>query len=118
MNQFKRCRELSGYTQKQVAISLKISVQAVSYWESGERRPTYETLLRLADLYQVSTDELLGRAPISESEDHLTAEERSLLSSYRQLNSQGREFIRQTVLTAISAGIYKNNENPSSVETA
>lgn len=118
MNHFKRCREMSGYTQKQVAISLKISVQAVSYWESGERKPSYETLLRLADLYRVSTDELLGRVPVSETEDHLTAEERYLVENYRQLNRQGREFIRQTVLTAVSAEIYKNTGDLSSVETA
>ena len=62
MNNFKKCRELTGMTQKEAAIILKVSVQAVSFWETGDRMPSYENLLQMADLYNVTTDELLGRA--------------------------------------------------------
>ena len=34
---------------------------AVSRWESGSRFPTGEDLVSLADLFEVSTDDLLGR---------------------------------------------------------
>ena len=34
---------------------------AVSRWESGSRFPTGEDLVALADLFEVSTDDLLGR---------------------------------------------------------
>lgn len=61
MNDFKRYRELRGMTQKEVAFRLKVSVQSVSYWETGERMPSYDKLVQLAELYNTTTDSLLGR---------------------------------------------------------
>ncbi len=61
MNPYKASRENAGLTQKEAAISLGVSVQAVSYWETGSRLPSIEKLIQMADLYNVSTDYLLGR---------------------------------------------------------
>ncbi|MCA8965612.1 MAG: helix-turn-helix transcriptional regulator [Planctomycetes bacterium] len=49
-------------TQDQVAKHLGCHESAVSRWESGTRFPTGEDLVALADLFEVSTDDLLGRA--------------------------------------------------------
>lgn len=65
-NSIKACREKAGFTQKQVALSLKISVQSVSYWESGERIPSLENAVMLSDLFKCSMDELLGRSEYKE----------------------------------------------------
>ena len=54
-----RARE--GMTQDQVAKRLGCHESAVSRWESGSRFPTGEDLVALADLFEVSIDELLGR---------------------------------------------------------
>jgi len=59
-----RLRELRarrGFTQDQVAKRLSCHESAVSRWESGSRFPTGEDLVSLADLFEVSTDDLLGR---------------------------------------------------------
>lgn len=59
-----RLRELRarrGFTQDYVAKRLGCHESAVSRWESGSRFPTGEDLVALADLFQVSTDDLLGR---------------------------------------------------------
>jgi transcriptional regulator with XRE-family HTH domain len=59
-----RLRELRarrGLTQDQVAKRLGCHESAVSRWESGTRFPTGEDLVSLADLFEVSTDDLLGR---------------------------------------------------------
>ncbi len=59
-----RLRELRarrGMTQDQVARRLGCHESAVSRWESGSRFPTGEDLVALADLFEVSTDDLLGR---------------------------------------------------------
>lgn len=64
MNPYKKSRENAGLTQKEAAISLGVSVQAVSYWENGSRLPSIEKLIQMADLYNVSTDYLLGRVPM------------------------------------------------------
>jgi len=60
-----RLRELRarrGLTQDQVAKRLGVHESAVSRWESGTRFPTGEDLVALAELFEVSTDDLLGRA--------------------------------------------------------
>ncbi len=104
MNPYKTARELKGYTQKEVALTLKISVQAVSYWEQGERRPSYDILVRLADLYGTTTDYLLGRK--TAKVDSLTPEELKILTEYRNMNREGQEYIKNTVYMV--SQIYKN----------
>lgn len=54
-------RELKNYTQKHAAETLGIDNVYLSRYESGTRRPDYETLVKLADFYEVRTDYLLGR---------------------------------------------------------
>ena len=49
-----------GMSQQMLAEHLGLSVAAVSKWEGGQSRPDIDMLLRLASLYQVSTDRLLG----------------------------------------------------------
>ena len=64
MMRFKESREQAGLTQKEAAISLDVSVQAVSYWETGARMPALDKVLQMCDLYKVSSDYLLGRTPM------------------------------------------------------
>lgn len=57
-----RIRELRlqrGWSQKTLAERLHINKSVVSYYELGERYPTYDILLGLADIFHVSTDYLL-----------------------------------------------------------
>lgn len=59
----KTLRNKNNLTQSQVAQRLGVANSAVSAYESGTRYPTYETLIKLARMYHVSTDYLLGVAP-------------------------------------------------------
>lgn len=47
--------------QKDLANFLSISIGTVSNYETGAHEPDFETLCKLADFFQVSTDYLLGR---------------------------------------------------------
>lgn len=49
-------------TQEQLAEAMGVTVGAVSKWESGQSIPDLYTLMGLADLFQTSTDALLGFA--------------------------------------------------------
>jgi transcriptional regulator with XRE-family HTH domain len=55
-----KLRTENKLTQKQLAVQLGLAVSAVSSYESGNRYPTYPTLIKLARLFHVSTDYLLG----------------------------------------------------------
>ena len=58
-----RIRELRngrGWSQRELARKVgAASKSVISYYELGERFPSYETLIRLADVFNVSTDFLL-----------------------------------------------------------
>ena len=62
---FKEARIQSGISQKDAAEQLQVSAATVNNWESGRRLPTIDTLEKMADLYGVSTDYLLGRTDFS-----------------------------------------------------
>ncbi len=55
-------REKKGLTQVALAKKLNIPNQNVSNYERDFRQPDYETLKKLADLYEVTTDYLLGHS--------------------------------------------------------
>lgn len=57
----KNVRLLKKLTQQEVANALNISVQAYSHYETGRREPDFNTLTRLANFFNVTTDYLLGK---------------------------------------------------------
>lgn len=56
----KELRTQSSMTQKHLADKLGITKATVSYYENGERAPSPEILVKLATIFHVSTDFLLG----------------------------------------------------------
>ena len=54
-------REYNFWTQKYVASKLNISQRSYSHYESGQRSVPIDILLKLADLYDVSIDYIVGR---------------------------------------------------------
>ena len=59
-NSFKTYRQRAGLSQKDVALKLNVSQGAVSAWESGRNRPDIEMAQKVANLYNVSVDELIS----------------------------------------------------------
>lgn len=57
----KELRKEKGLTQSQVGVHLGMSQQNYRRWGVVERSPSGETLIKLADYFDVSTDYLLGR---------------------------------------------------------
>ena len=53
-------RREHGMTQEMLAEQLVISAQAISKWERGIANPDIVMIPRIAKLFSVSTDELLG----------------------------------------------------------
>lgn len=49
-----------GMTQAELASRLRVTKSIVSYYELHERTPSPDVLIKLADIFHVSTDYLLG----------------------------------------------------------
>jgi Zn-dependent peptidase ImmA (M78 family)/DNA-binding XRE family transcriptional regulator len=77
----RQARELSGYSQQEVAELLGVAREVVSYWENNRRVPALAQVRRLAEAFGVSLDYLIGEEPESTA-----VEEHSLL--YRGLKTQ------------------------------
>lgn len=60
-NNLKLLRKSKGYTQIAVQMKTGIEQALLSKFENGERIPPTETLIRLADFYNVSIDYILCR---------------------------------------------------------
>lgn len=59
--QYKNARKSQKLIVKDAAAKLDVSPSTLGAWESERKAPSIESLEAMADLYQVSTDYLLGR---------------------------------------------------------
>ncbi len=57
-------RAEKGVYQKELADYLNVSIGTISNYEQGIHNPDFDTLVRLADFYDVSVDYMLGRTEI------------------------------------------------------
>lgn len=84
----KNLRNENKYTQHDIAKLLNIVDSSYAHWEQGRTEPNLIMLEKLANIFQVSTDYLLGiedEAGISIVNTSLTDEEQRLIDYYRAL---------------------------------
>lgn len=112
----RRLRTDHDYTQTQIGRMLNISRQAYSNYETGKRIPDLDLLIRIADIYHVSLEQLIMQ-PCSgagivrqnsspyfigievESGDtiYLTREEVDLLIHYRNAEEDDQKLTRKVL---------------------
>lgn len=67
----KELRENKGLTQEEVSKKLNIARATYANYETGKREPNFETLQKIAALFEVSADYLLGTAPLLKDNEKL-----------------------------------------------
>lgn len=107
MIMLKMLREKHNLSQKEVALVISKSPQAYSLYEQGKREPDIATLMKLADYYKITVDELLNHVPVKRKdracstnaapEPRLLLEEQQLIHRYRQLNPTRQSALRDFV---------------------
>lgn len=127
-------RENRNLTQKDAAIIFDISRERYNQYETGKRRPDYDTLIVFADYFEVTTDYLLGRSGNQQSITSqsslitpLSENERELLELFRQSNYRQQlkiighieEIIKQITIEETNhndeTGGFKSNDVPSTL---
>lgn len=73
-DRLKTLREQKGLTRKEVSEAVGLESSTYGKYEKGQRQPSYQILLALAEFYNVSVDYLTGYSPSSKavSQEHLT----------------------------------------------
>lgn len=82
----KKLRNERNVSQDTVGKSLNIGGRTIGNYESGERLPSLDTLVKLADYYEVSTDYLLGR-----TDNRAVNDAGAEVSLYEKLPPEGQE---------------------------
>lgn len=105
----KEIRNSHHMKQHEVADALGIPLRTYQNYEREEREPDSEVLCALADLYQITIDELIGR------ETNETIGESTLLSLFRSLNQYGRIKLIEVADDMVMSGKYEKKgsaDNP------
>lgn len=91
-------RKTKKMTQVELSELLSISHQAVSKWENGESLPDIEQLLRLANLFNLTMEEiLLGQVDEERSEDLIEQSDNAVSDSTEVLWNEVLKGIKQQI---------------------
>ncbi|GED04325.1 helix-turn-helix domain-containing protein [Bacillus atrophaeus] len=95
-------RKSKKLTQQGLANRLKITRSSLSQYEIGKRQPDYETLKKIADFFEVSTDYLLGYSntkPVVEEEKtpYNVTDDPDLQIAFREAADFSEEARRQAI---------------------
>ncbi|ATH95565.1 XRE family transcriptional regulator [Bacillus glycinifermentans] len=107
----KKARKKAGYSQKEAAIKVNSTEKTISNYERDYRNPDPETLRKLSELYDVSTDYLLGRKPhtpskldetVNEALEELMNEETLLfMKNDEEIDEETARLIKQALINGI-----------------
>ncbi|MCG1009262.1 helix-turn-helix transcriptional regulator [Salinicoccus sp. ID82-1] len=68
-NRIKHYRTLRGYSQKELAEKIGVSNVVLSRYESSHRTPDNDTQIKIADILEISLDDLNGRKVKKQNEE-------------------------------------------------
>jgi transcriptional regulator with XRE-family HTH domain len=99
-NRLRCAREYRGLTQGELAERSGLQPSAISHFETGARKPSFDNLRLLADTLDVTTDYLLGR--VTEFKELAGADE--LHRHYNMLQETDRKFADELITLLASKG--------------
>lgn len=115
----KQLRIAANLQQTDIIKRLSLSSARYSQYESGKRRPDYELLIEIANLYGVSVDYLLGRATIQNHPTPATPayspDELDLIKKYRFLDEARQEAVRDLINTSYARAVQSQKNTTERV---
>lgn len=102
----KELRNETGVSMKRLAEAIGVSDASVCKWENGIAEPKVTYLIKLSEFFNCSVDYLVGKCddfgavadrPNEQPQTVLLPTERKLVESYRQLTSNQKPLILETI---------------------
>lgn len=119
-NNIKAAREKQGLTQQECADLFDVKLRAWQTYEQGVSEPKFEVLCKIADVFGVTTDYLLGREPAPDpfADLNLNKEsETNVIDKYMSLPPNIRACLMDVLLQLADAAKQRQNNAPSEEDT-
>ena len=89
-----KIRKSNGYTQEKLAENIEVSVRYISDIEQDRAKPSYEVLIRICNLFQVTLDQIFS--------EYLNVKENKSLeysiAGYEKLNAKDKKTIEHLIV--------------------
>ena len=111
-------RKENKMSQEELAEKLNVSRQSVSLWETEKTQPTLEIVSKLAELFDVSTDELLtgDRMFISNDNKECAVKKSVKAKKYITVCIAVSLIILLAILLIVNISVNNFSENPKAIE--
>lgn len=100
-------REEHGMLQSDLAKQLGLGRTTISNYENNYSYPDLDTLILISQLFNVSTDFLLGISNVRYKSDDTTEEDAKILNYYKRLNPENRDYI-----TGEMVKLFREQDSP------
>lgn len=113
----KEARKSAGLTQKEVATVVGVNQNTYSYWENGKTKIDSESLAKLSELFGVTTDFLLDKAPCKTTVDSVNdkpavrSDEEKLLGVYNSLDQESKTQLMSVAYFIMSKSLETQGVN-------
>lgn len=116
----KNLRLKANLTQEEIANKLKMQKQTYQNYELGKRQPDFETLIKIADYFKTTTDNLLDhKVPYLLDISTLTLDQQNLIDKIKQLSNENCQRVDAYITGLIVAeeekqkiiNLYRKGEN-------
>ena len=104
----KTLRKTKGLSQEEIAIRLNVVRQTISKWEKGLSVPDADMLIRIAEYFEVSVSELLGKRLDNETDINIVAEQLSRINEQLAIKNRRSHRIWKTIAVGIAAIVAIN----------
>lgn len=118
-NNIKAAREKQGLTQQECADLFDVKLRAWQTYEQGVSEPKFEVLCKIADVFGVTTDYLLGREPAPDpfADLNLNKEsETNVIDKYMSLPPNIRACLMDVLLQLADAAKRRKNAQPDGTQ--
>lgn len=89
-----KIRKSNGYTQEKLAESIEVSVRYISDIEQDRAKPSYEVLIRICNLFQITLDQIFSEYLKAKQNKRLEYS----LAGYEKLSKEDKETIEHLII--------------------
>lgn len=99
-------RKQKGFSQEELAVRVNVVRQTVSKWEKGLSVPDADALVKLAEVLDVSTSELLGEEIKNEESSLEVAEQLSKIAALMAIQMQRKQQLIRIIVSIIGIVLF------------